>query len=344
LDRIVTSGLGSFTIWLGRDDNSSVGNVVRGVRNGGRARGVFQPDRAMFTYMGDTTIEGGSVEGAWDAGSTYTPILAFYASGKIKMDGMFMEFPAHASGVGFMFDNAQGSVDRLYHVMPWRRLHLINGSDIQLRNLNINGMSMQLRDAISVDASSRLTLQTVNARRDSGMLDHPRVLVRGFYNEMSDYFVETASTTRGTNLIADPDFRNVTDDIRLSADWQIIWRNGWSGRAGHWSVEYVNGVPRLRVDLTEPAYFHIRVNTKVPGPAVGQTGLATWRIDGPGTPTVYTRDWISEYSARATGSLTAARTPQQLRGNDQLWIAVGSPTQPAPVGTYYFWKFGLVAT
>lgn len=342
-DRITISTPGTMAFWLGKPDNSSIGNVVRAVRTAGLARPGFQTEKAMFVFMGDTKIEGGSVEDIWDQFSM-AHIRAFYASGTIRMDGLYMEFPRTEDGIGFMFENCRGTIDRLDHVNPWRRVHLINSSDVRIRHLNISGLTTLLKETISVDASSKLTLDTVYGQWDSGMLDHPRVMIKGFYNRSAGTLVEMSLANGGPTLLADPGMTNVSDTVYSIKDWQIYWADGYSGQLGTYQVETVSGVQRLRINLAEPGYFHIRINLNIPASAVGRNGIARWRADGPTQVYVYTFANLQQYLVRSMNSMTAGRTPVPLKLGDQLWINVGSPTTPAAAGTYYFWKFNMVAT
>jgi hypothetical protein len=342
IDRVIINDTGSnAAIWVGRPDNSSVGNIVRGVRVTGRIRNSFVPtDKGLFTFMGDTTMEGGSIGDP----ATVAPIMAFYASGKININGLWLEYPRHSSNIGFLLDNAQGSIDWLAHIDPWDKLHVINDSDIRLNSLNIDGAYALLRDTISVDATSKLTLGTVNGAYDSGMLDHPRVIVKGFYNSAARNFVETADATNGTNLLADPNMTSISDYVDGDVDWKILWADGYQGRKGTYTVETLaGGVKRLRVDLAQSGYFSIRVRLNVPDSAAGRHGFGRWRIDGPAQAFVWNYANAAQYPTRAMGSLTAARTPMHLTPGDQLWINLGSVNNPVPAGTYTFWKFGVVA-
>jgi hypothetical protein len=342
IERIVITNTGTkAAIWLGREDNSSVGNLARGVRVTGAIRNTFVPtDKGLFTYMGDTTIEGGTIGDP----AQVAPILPFYGSGKVNITGLWLEYPQHPTNIGFLLDNATGTIDWLAHIDMWHRLHLINGSDMTIRCLNIDGFYEFLRDTISVDGTSKLTLNTVYALYDSGMLDHPRVFVKGFYNSATDCFFETALSTGGTNLLADPNMTNVGDVIDGGTPWEIIWNDGYQGRMGNYTVETLaGGVKRLRIDLTQSTRFSIRIKMNVPSSALGRLGLARWRADGPMQAFVWNYATTHEYRARSMGSMTGARTSIPIASNEQMWILVGSPSQPAPVGTYYFWKIGLTA-
>ena len=181
-----------------------------------------------------------------------------------------------------------------------------------------------------------MTIQTVNGQWDSGMLDHPRVLVRGFYNERAGNFIETAVATAG-NLMADPNFNSVGDDIWNVSDWQIIWGDGYSGRLGGFSVETTNGVRRLRLDVPETVGVSIRIRLNLPASAVGKYAIARWRIDGNTQAFLWMKDWTNQFPARAMKGMTAARTTRPLNAGDEIWVSL-----PAAQGTYYFSKFGIV--
>lgn len=341
-EHILVANPGSGAIWLGRSDNSSVGNVVRNLRTARDPRPDFQTDLAMFVFFGDTRIEGGSLEDVWDQFST-APLPGMYFSGSGRIEGMFSEWASHPSQVGFVFDNATGvEIDRLHHITPWRRIDVRNGSNVLMRSLSIDGVTSELRDNISVDGSSRFTLNTVYSQFDSGMLDHPRVIVKGNYNKRAERFIETAVATSG-NLLADPNMNSVTDVYSNPKDWTIVWADGWSGKLGTFTVETVGGVRRLRIDVPNPTYFHIRIRVNVPMSAVGKDAIATWRLEGPLQPLVYKKNNVAQYAARVMKSMTAIHAPTPLAAGEEIWINVGGFSNWAPAGTYYISRVGIVA-
>jgi hypothetical protein len=337
LDRILISNPGSTTLWLGREDNSSTGNTIRGFRMTGYARPDYIAEKAMFVlHATDTVIEGGSIE----VGDV--TVRAFHASGSFKMDGLYMEFPYQADGIGFMMDGVtRAEIDRLLHVNPQRRLHLVNGSNVIMRCVHINGVTSQLRDTVAVDGSSRLELNTVYAQRDAGMLDHPRVIVRGAYNEAARSFVESAIALNGSNLVVDPNITNVSD-LFEEANWFIQWGSPTRPVSGTWSVETTPQGKRLKLVITSNPTglgdVSVRVKLNVPSHLVGKYGIARWRVDGAGEAFAYMRWYDAQFQARVTKSLTAAKTPIPLRGGEELWIDLSRVS-----GTYYISKVGMVA-
>jgi hypothetical protein len=289
----------------------------------------------MFVFMGDTKIEGGSVE------IVQENILAFYASGKLRMDGLYMEWSYQPDGIGFLLDNVtSGTIDRLLHVNTYRRLHVINGSNVHMRSLGLDGLPHGLRDCISVDGTSRVVLDTVNAQWDSGMLDHPRVVVRGSYNRRAERFVDTHRVVNGLNLLADPNLLSVSD-TSSAANWVILWGDQLGAINGSWAVETVGGEKRLKLTVTENPNqrgVSVRVKLNVPLVDVGKSANARWRLEGPSQIIVYMGGYTAQYAARAMKGLTAVRTPIGLRHNEQIWIDIPQ----AAVGTYYISKVGMV--
>jgi hypothetical protein len=337
LDRITISDPGSTALWLGKPDNSSSNNIVRGVRMSGQGRPDFQSEKALWVLYGNNTIEGGSIEDV-QPDHQVTPM---YASGSLKMSGLYMEFLASAipNGVAFNFENMNSLwIDRLYHVNPQRRLSLVNVPGAYMSSLNIDGEVAFLRDCISVDAASRFTIGAVNGHFDSGMLDHPRVLVQGFFNESAGNFVETKIANSTPNLLKDPNMLSVGDDIWNVSDWQIIWGNGYQGRLGTFVVETVGGVKRLRIDVPNTTDISLRIRLNVPANMTNRPGVARWRIDGPTQAFIYMHEWAVQLPARVMNSMTAAKTPFNLAAGDQIWLSL-----PQAKGTYYFWKFGMAA-
>jgi hypothetical protein len=337
LDRIRISNPASTALWLGKDDNSSSNNIIRGVRMAGSGRPNFQAEKALWVLYGSNTIEGGSIE---DVAPDHQ-VTPMYASGSLKMSGLYMEFLASAipNGVAFKFENMNSLwIDRLYHVNPTRRVSLVNVPNAWMSSLNIDGEVAFLRDCISVDSNSRFTIGAVNGHYDSGMLDHPRVLVQGFFNEAAGNFVETKIANSTPNLLTDPGMLSVGDDIWNVSDWQITWGNGYEGRLGSFVVESVGGVKRLRIDVPDTTNISLRIRLNVPASMTGRQGVARWRIDGPTQAFVYMHEWAVQLPARVMNSMTAAKTPFNLTTGDQIWISL-----PQAKGTYYFWKFGMAA-
>ena len=120
--------------------------------------------------------------------------------------------------------------------------------------------------------------------------------------------------------------------------WQIWWGNGYQGRLGDFSVETVNGVKRLRIDVPNTINVGIKVKLNVAGGAIGKTGVGRWRIDGPTQAFVYSKAYGFDYQARVMNSMTAARTFTPLAAGDEIWIILSNAR-----GTYYLSEFGMVA-
>ena len=295
VDRIVFTSPGTTAIWIGRPDNLSHDNIIRGVRMAGDARPDFVPERALWVMYGKNRIEGGSIE---DTNPDH-PVLPFYGSGALEIYGLYMEFPAQPDGLSFVFENVSSlKMDRLYHINAQRRIKFTNVNNAEITNLNIDGTYAFLGDCIVYDSLSHVTIDAVNGMWDSGLLDDANITVKGFYNENAGNFVETSVVQNSPNLVKDPNFTSVGDDIWNVSDWQITWGTGYQGRLGSFSVETVNGVKRLRIDVPNMVNVGIHVRLNVAGSNVGRNGIGRWRIDGLTQAFVYTKEYAFQYSAR----------------------------------------------
>ena len=333
IDRAVVRNPGSTVIWVGREDNSATGNYVRAVRVTGEARDGFVAEKALFVFHGQTRIESGAIE------ATFADVLPFYASGTLHMLNLYMEYPPQDDNIGFLFDNVRGYVDNMFHVDPGRQLHFVNGTQIEFGNVSIEGLTTALRWCVMADGSSKATFNTVNTQFDSGLLDHPRAVVRGVYSTNADRFVDTKTALYNPNLVADPDMTDVADD--RVADWMIFWGDTLGTIDGDWSVETVGGVKRLKlVVLSNPNQrtLTVRVNLELPASAIGKNAIGRWRVDGNGAAIVWTHAYTAEFLGRATKSLTAMASPRRIVPGEQMWIDL-----PAARGTYYLSKVGFVA-
>ena len=333
IDRIVIRDPGSTAIWVGREDNSGTGNRVRAVRVAGRAPDDFVAEKALFVFHGDTRVESGSIE------DTFAAVLPFYASGKIHMLDLYMEYPQQPDGIGFVFDNARGYVDNLYHVDPQRQVLSLNGSQVEFGILNILGYTTQLRWCANADYTSKLIFNTVSSQFDVGLLDHSRMIVRGVYSSNANRFVETRVALEQPNFVTDPDMNDVADD-RL-ANWTIFWGDQFGDIDGTWAVETVGGVKRLKLTvLNNPnrRKLSVRVKLNVPSSAVNRPGIGRWRVDGAGEAFVWTYGYSAQFLGRVTKSLTAVVSPRPTASNEQMWIDL-----PDARGTYYLSKIGFVA-
>jgi polygalacturonase len=335
VDRVVFTDPGTTAMWIGRPDNFSHDNIIRGARMAGRSRPNFVPERALWVMYGKNRIEGGSLEDTLPD----HPVLPFYGSGSIDISGLYMEFIAQPDGLSFVFENASSvTIDRLYHINPQRRISFINVADAYISNLNIDGTVALLQDCIDFDSRTHVTLDAVNGFWDTGMLDNPQLTINGFYNETGASFVETRLALGTPNLLKDPNITSVGDDIWNVSDWQIVWGNGYQGRLGTFSVETVGGIPRLRIDVPQMVNVAVRIRLNVSGANVGRGGIARWRIDGPTQAFVFNKDSSWQYPVRVMNSLTAARTLSPLQTGDEITVAL-----PNALGTYYLSQFGMVA-
>lgn len=334
IDAVVFQSPGTTAIWVGKTDNSSSNNIIRGIRMNSIARFGFAPEKALWVFHGQNTLQGGSLEDTLPP----TSVLPFYASGNITISGLYSEFPEQDHGLEFVFENCPTvRIDWLTFVNPMRRLSFINCPDARMTSLNIDGTTAFLRDTIAVDGASKFTIGSVIGQWDSGMLDHPRVIVQGFYNKNAAHFVETKIANGTPNLVKDPNFTSVGDDIWNVKDWHIVWGDSQQS-LGTFAVETVNGVKRLRIDVPDEMYLAVRIRLNLPASAVGKYAVGRWRIDGPTAGYMYLKEWASELMGHAPKSMTAARTNIPLRSGDEMWVSI-----PNAKGTYYISKVGLVS-
>jgi hypothetical protein len=180
---------------------------------------------------------------------------------------------------------------------------------------------------------------TVNAHYDAGLLDHPRVVVRGAYNKNAGRFVETKVALHNPNLVADPDMTDVADD-RI-ADWTIFWGDTLGMIDGDWSIETLYGVKRLKLtvrDNPNRRKVSVRVKLDLTASSIGRNGIGRWRIDGNGEAFVWTYGYGGQFLGRVTKSLTAVASPRPIAEGEQMWIDL-----PDARGTYYISKVGFVA-
>ena len=335
LDRVVITDPASTALWLGRIDNSSAGNLVRAVRVAGEAPSNFVAERGLFVYHGDTRIESGDIEGV------LAPVLPLYASGpRLTMIDVWLEYPQQADGIGYVFDRVGDAyISNLWHVDPQRKVLLTNGSNVRFGVLNVSGVTTPLHNCVIVDASSRMTIDTVLTQFDAGMLDDPRVTINGVYSTNARRYVDTRAALNG-NLVADPNMLDVADN-RL-ANWTIYWGDTLGVVFGTFGVETVGGVKRLRITvLSNPngRTVSVRVKVNVPPAALGRKGIARWRMDGAGSAMVWSYAYGSEYKARATNSLTAMVKAGAVTTDEQVWVDLPA----AAPGTYYLSQVGFVA-
>lgn len=334
IDRIMFQSPGTTAIWIGEEGNSSSNNIIRGVRMNSVARPGFVPEKALWVFHGGNTIQGGSLEDTFP----YPNVLPFYASGDIGIYGLYSEFPQQPDGLEFVFEDCPTvRIDFLTFINPNRRLSFINCPDARMTSLNIDGTTCYLRDCVSVDGASKFTVGSVIGQWDSGMLDHPRLIVQGFYNKNAAHFVDTKVAMGSPNLVKDPNFNSVGDDIWNVSDWQIVWGDSQQS-LGTWAVETVGGVKRLRIDVPDEMYVAIRIRLNMSASSIGKYGVGRWRIDGPTQGYMYLKNWASELMGHAPKSMTAARSLIPLRNHEEMWVSLNNAK-----GTYYISKVGMVA-
>ena len=348
INNLTLSHAGSSGLILGDAEGFSADNRVSGLRFYGAARDGFRADEALVVLRGsDNYFQSGWIE------HPLVPALPLQVEGSATFRGTWIEYaPEHLPG-GVMLalrNTTRVDFDRLFFISSVQRLSLVNAKGVRLGLLNISGHTVTLGQSVEVDERSNLTVSMAVAQRDVGMLDHPRVRVAGTYNEM-DRTLILNRPPEGPNLVEDPTFgslgggvgggagdgRGDSGTLSLPA-WEIIWRDHLGSIAGSAGVEQGPNGPRLRITIDTHApnrFVTVAARLNVPSNLVGTTGVARWRIDGPGLALMYNAGYDNQYSARTMGSLTATRTPVPLRATEQLIF-----TLPA-VGTYYISNVSL---
>lgn len=329
----IVSDPGSTALWLGDAGGYSADNRVIGLQLQGTARSGFRAEKALVVLSGEYLYQNGWLE---HPGATVVPLSI---SGSATIRGLWLEYPAQnlINRVVALFENTtRVEIDRLTHIEPTRRLLLQNAKGVRIDFLSIDGATATLRDCVSVDANSQLSVGLVSAQMDSGLLDHPRVSIDAAYNAQDRMVIQNRVPSPTQNLVADPEFSGLGSKPReqgLADAWTITWGDVLGAIQGTATVEQTASGQRLKIVITSnPNNRWVAVTAKlnIPASAVGKYGIARWRIDGAGAAIAYTRNFASQYSARAMNGATSARTPQPLRADEQIVFLL-----PPALGTYY---------
>ncbi len=330
---VMVSDPGSTALWLGDTDGYSADNRIIGLQLQGTTRGGFVREKALVVLGGEYLFQNGWLE---QPGGTLLPLSI---SGTATIRGLWLEYPPESliNRIVAQFENTTSVyMDRLTHVEPTRRLNFVNAKGVRIDMLDISGSTTPLQDCIVMDATSQLSVGMVTAQRDSGLLDHPRVVVESAYNILDKIVIPNRVPSATQNLLADPQFLSLNNKPRgdgFGGGWTIAWGDSLGAVQGTSTIEQTSDGPRLKIVITSNPYNRsVAVSAKlnVPASAIGKQAIARWRIDGSGTAMVYQRNYSHQFSARAMNSTTSARTPVNLQGADQIVFVL-----PSAPGTYY---------
>jgi hypothetical protein len=341
IENVIISNPGSTALWLGDEMGYSADNRVSGLQLQGTVRNNFRPEKALVVLGGvDTVYENGWLE--QPAGAVLLPL---HVSGSATIRGLWLEYPPEnlPDGIVVMFENtSRVDVDRLLHIGPSRRVHLVNAKGVNFKMLNLDGTTAHLRDVVGVDSNSHLSIGMVNAQLDSGMLDHPRISITSAYNSRDSVLLQNVAPAPGTDMVRDPNFVTINlppPDSGHNPGWLVTWGDRLGAVTGSLTVEKGPNGPRIKVVIDSNPNnraVSLRAILNVPANMVGQHGVARWRVDASRLALVYNFGYANQYSARAINGTTSARTPVPLRAHEELVFLL-----PAAAGTYYISNVSL---
>jgi hypothetical protein len=328
--------VGNTALYLGDASGASTGNVVNGLGLYGSARDTFNA-RALVVLGGGFTFSNGWIE------NPTTSALPLLVSGSGSISGTWIEYRPELlpENVLVSFENASDVlVDDFLLADQMHRIRLRN-SNVRFAHFTTNGTDTALSPCLDLDSRSHISIGTVITRFDAGMLDDPRVQIDGVYSALFHTYSATRYMFAGQNLVSELTSSNLRNyaynevlDESTAPDWAITWGDSLGSVDGYSVIEQTPDGPRLKLVVTANTSGRaivVRVRLNVPTSAVGRSGYATWRSDGPGQVIVNSRDWTHQYPTRVMGSQTGAIMPTPLAGGDFVQFVFTA----AAVGTYY---------
>lgn len=326
---------GSAAMWLGDAAGYSADNEVIGLQDLGTIRSGYRTDGAQVVLTGQTTLESCLLE-------LSTSIdLPLKASGDVTLRGLWAEYAPTAlpNGIVASFENVyRTDIDRLILIDNAHKLRFRNATGVSIGNLDIAGVINTLDACLDLDNTSRLSIDTVNAIFDAGMLDDPRTKIGGVYNQTAVTYTDTNLALTGSNLVIDPNFTDV--GTTGNNKWYIAMGDGLGVVQGSWAVEQTANGPRIRVTITgNPNNRPVQIEPKlsIPSAQIGKSLMARWRIDGPPGAIMWGERFEYQYSGRVANSLTANISPRPLLADTEFSILL-----PPTLGTYYISEVGVV--
>ncbi|MGH7175753.1 MAG: hypothetical protein ACREJC_00105, partial [Tepidisphaeraceae bacterium] len=337
IHRINVNTPGSSALLLGDAGGYSVDNQVVCFQVSGHLRDGFTAGKGLVVLNGQTDVDTLWLELPM---VNETPLRV---SGAISMRGAWIEcLYTPRNNVVAVFENCRSvNIDRISLIEDTRRLQFIKCPDVQIGTINISGRNVSLDRAVSIDATSKLNIGMVYAALDTGMLDDPRISIRGAYNRQAKTYIDTRRALDGTNLLADPQFTTLASGYPSLA-WQVLWGDSLGAVVGRYSVEQTANGPRLRIDIiSNPNNRSVNIigHVRVPvgtGATFTAPGTAHWRLEGPTQAQIWSGALV-QYASRAMGSLTAVVTPGQLSSSDRVIFELTTAK-----GTYYLSNVGVV--
>lgn len=290
----------------------------------------FVQPRAMIDINGDgNEISGCIVEGK------YHGVPVAIKGSENHWRNNWIEFDLRPDNVQLLLEDASMcDFDRISagrgFVVRMRRC-----SGIRIGELWQSGDRML--DAFDLDdKSGGVQIDSVNAPFDGGGMDDPRVHALRYYSR------------NARTLVPNPPFRT---DQNWAATLALPATASSTNDKPAWTAQLSDGTKlttsierkddhtgwRLRIDVPDnpkSATLTVRVPVRPPADFVEATPFASWRIDVPSAEqnvVVYCQDDVTEFAARCTNSLTAARFPRPLQAQGDLLMTI----QHAKPGRYY---------
>ena len=291
----------------------------------------FVKPRAMIDISGDgNEISGCIVEGG------YHGIPVAIKGSENHWRNNWLEFDTRPDHVHVLLEDASMcDFDRL-SAGPGYVIRMRRCSGIRIGELWQSGDRML--DAFDLDEqTSGVQIDSVNAPFDGGGMDSSRVHALRYYSR------------NARSLVPNPPFR--TDHNWASTLAPPAISASSPNEKPAWAAQLSDGTKlatsierkddhsgwRLRIDVPDnpkSAALAVRGPVRPPQEFVGATPFASWRIDVPSAEQnviVYCQDDSTEFAARCTNSLTAARFPRPIQAQGDLLMTIPH----AKPGRYY---------
>jgi len=322
---------GATAFWLGDDAGYSSDNQVIGLHLSGTTRAGYVVNTPAVLVNGQTTLDTVWIE---MYGTDYLPLKA---SGAVIMRDLWAEY--HATNPPnhdlVSFENCyKVDVDRFVLVSEATRIRFRNSTGVNIGNIDIAGTVTTLEKSLDMDSISRISIDTVNAIWDAGMLDDPRVKLGGGYNQTNGFYADTNAALHNPNFLVDPNMTN------FAQNWEVGMGDELGTVQGSYAVEQTANGPRLRITVTaNPNNRQVKVepHLSIPSSAIGKSMMARWRVDGPDPGIAWGERFEYSYAGRVSGSTTAVVSPRAAASDTEFMLLL-----PASIGTYYVSNIGVV--
>lgn len=298
-------------------------NQLNALNTEGAPRAGLKIEKGVVTVSG----AGNSLTNCIIEGYPQGNVAYHIGPGSIYWRNNWMELNGGADHISYVFDQVSGFIDDLHLVGALLKAKFTDCQNLNIGSIDLVGFGGSLSDTLLLDEKTSLKIDHVYADFDSGLLDHPRLIIGSVFSKRSQKLIKNPLRLKNTvpsTVFSSPSNWTVAGSIpTLKFTYQTDNSPGRLGR-------------RLKI-VVQANPDHGNLSAQIPlnvtADDSGTPSLAKYRLEGPGlfiTWQIQGAAW-EQLPTRVMGSLTSTHLPLPLKTGDALIFILDKPVP----GTYY---------